>query len=241
MRFHLLIAVSLFGVGCSSPFGGYGELEELDDDAAVTEDSVARDTRAPRDTAEPPEEEDASEPVADTATAKDTAPPKDTATPPPVDTGPPMVAGCSVTLPGATGKESGGLIPVCCTPGATDKAAIMEVFRMVNEHRAANGRGALVYDDNLEGAIQAHCEHMSKHTFFDHSAPESAVSSFTTRAKKCGASAGGENIAWGYSSAKSVMDGWKTSPGHNSNMLGSSWKRMAVGKAGTHWGQMFAP
>jgi uncharacterized protein YkwD len=221
-------------IGCGSPFGAFSETE--DDDAAsdgesnVETDSAATDTNVVATDS-------------GTATTTDSGapppPPPDTAPPPPPpDTGPPTVAGCSLTLTGATGKEEGGLIPVCCTPGSTDKAAIMEVFRMVNEHRAANGRPALVYDEKLEAPIQGHCEHMKVHSFFDHSAPEGVVSSFTSRASKCGASAGGENIAWGYSSAAQVMDGWKKSPGHNSNMLGS-WKRIGIGKSGTYWGQIF--
>jgi hypothetical protein len=65
--------------------------------------------------------------------------------------------GCRTTLTGATGSEPNGIIPVCCTPSATEKAAINEVFRLLNEHRQANGVGALSYDPLLEEAIQGHC------------------------------------------------------------------------------------
>lgn len=235
-----LLAVTL-SIGCGSPFGAFSEAEDEDgatdggsvDDSPSESDSGARtDTNVvATDSGSPGTDSGAPPPP-----PPDTAPP-----PPPLDTGPPTGGSCSVTLAGATGKEEGGLIPVCCTPGSTDKAAIMEVFRMVNEHRAANGKAALTYDEKLEAPIQGHCEHMKVHSFFSHNAPESAVSSFTGRASKCGASAGGENIAWGYSSAASVMDGWKKSPGHNSNMLSGSWRRMAVGKSGTYWGQLFGP
>src|SRR5687767_15113430 len=38
------------------------------------------------------------------------------------DPGPaPSPAGCSLTRPGGTGGEPGGVIPVCCTPAADDK------------------------------------------------------------------------------------------------------------------------
>ena len=37
----------------------------------------------------------------------------------------------------------------------------------------------------------------------------------------------GENIAYGYPSADAVFNGWRTSPGHNANMLNSSFKEMA--------------
>ncbi|MBK7400666.1 MAG: CAP domain-containing protein [Myxococcales bacterium] len=179
---------------------------------------------------------DTGTPVGDAA-AKDTgvAPPTDTGTPP-TDSGTGGV--CSVTAAGATGKEPGGAIPVCCAPTAVEKTAVMEVFKLINAHRAANGKPALTYDTKLEAAIQAHCQHMATHTFFDHVAPEAAVASFTTRASKCGTGASGENIAWGYPTPAAVMDGWKKSPGHNANMLGAH-TRIGIGKSGTYWGQIF--
>jgi uncharacterized protein YkwD len=41
-----------------------------------------------------------------------------------------------------------------------------------------------------------------------------------------------ENIAYGYSSAQSVFDGCKNSPGHNANMLNPSFKVIGIGYAG---------
>lgn len=150
----------------------------------------------------------------------------------------------TMNLAGATGSESGGLIPVCCVPSAAEKADIAEVFRLLNAHRAANGRAALSYDDELEAAIEGHCHHMAAHDFFDHTAPEAAVASPWTRAGLCGTSASGENIAAGQRSPAAVMESWKNSSGHNANMLNASFKRVGVGKAsggawGVYWGQIF--
>lgn len=146
---------------------------------------------------------------------------------------------CSVEEPGATGNEPGGMIPVCCAPTAGEKAEIDEVFRLLNEHRQANGVAPLAYDNQLEAAIQGHCLHMAEHSFFDHSAPESSVNSPWTRAELCGTSAGGENIANGQSSPAAVMTSWKGSPGHNGNMLDPDFKRVGIGRTGSYWGQIF--
>lgn len=153
--------------------------------------------------------------------------------------GPPPAAGCSVTLPNASGKEPGGAIPVCCTPGASDKAMIDEAFALLNAHRMANGRSALAYDPKLEQAIQGHCQHMAEHTFFAHDAPEGAVARFTERAKACGASASGENIAYNQRSPAQVMTSWKNSSGHNMNMLSTGYKRVGIGLHAWRWGQIF--
>lgn len=146
---------------------------------------------------------------------------------------------CSVEQPGATGSEPGGLIPVCCAPTAAEKADIDGVFALLNEHRANNGVGPLAYDNQLEAAIQGHCIHMAAHPFFDHSAPESSVSSPWTRAEMCGTSAGGENIANGQSSPADVMSSWIGSSGHNANMLDPDFTRVGIGRHGSYWGQIF--
>jgi len=146
---------------------------------------------------------------------------------------------CSLVVPGATGQEPGGDIPVCCAPTDADRDAIDEVFALLNEHRLSHGRPPLVYDPALESAIQGHCMHMAWHEFFSHDAPEYVVGSPWDRASLCDADAHGENIAWGYESPKDVMTGWQWSPGHNANMLNGNFARVGIGKYGTYWGQLF--
>ncbi len=146
---------------------------------------------------------------------------------------------CSKVLEGAAGKETNHEIPTCCTPTNTEKKMVDEVFRLMNEHREANGLRALKYDLKLEAAIQGHCRHMSQHPFFDHGAPEASVSSPWARAKMCGGKAGGENIAMGQRSAAQVMQSWKTSPGHNANMLSPDHRRVGIGYRKGYWGQLF--
>lgn len=172
----------------------------------------------------------------DTGT-RDTGTTVDAVTPPPAETG--GAGTCSRVESGASGSEPGGSIPVCCAPTAVEAEAIREVFRLLNEHRAANGKPPLTYDPKLEATIQGHCMHMATHTFFSHTAPEASIASPWTRAKLCGTSANGENIAAGQQTPAAVMDSWKKSSGHNANMLGN-FKRVGIGKSGRYWGQIFA-
>jgi uncharacterized protein YkwD len=144
-------------------------------------------------------------------------------------------------LDGATGNEPNGQIPVCCTPDSTEKTNIDEVFSLLNAHRAANGLSALAYDTLLEATIQGHCQHMSAHSFFDHTAPEAAVDLPWPRAQLCGTTANAENIAQGYTSPSAVMTGWTNSPGHEANMLTTNSSRVGIGyeATGRYWGQIF--
>ena len=60
--------------------------------------------------------------------------------------------------------------------------------------------------------------------------------SWSQRSRDCGYTYNtgmGENIAAGYPNAQAVFDGWKNSPGHNSNMLGSGYTTIGIGKVVT--------
>ena len=179
-------------------------------------------------------------PSPDPAPATDGGRAPDAASTPGPGPAPSPPAGCTLTRPGGTGSEPGGVIPVCCAPAADDKQLIAEVFRLLNEHRAANGRAALMYDDKLEAAIQGHCRHMAEHSFFDHQAPEAVVGAFTARANLCGAAgASGENIAYNQRTPAAVMDTWIRSSGHNQNMLGANYRRVGICHYQRRWGQIF--
>ncbi len=155
--------------------------------------------------------------------------------------GTPEPAECSLMRDGATGDEPNGEIPVCCAPSVTESTVIEEVFNLLNAHRMDNGVDPLEYDTELEAAIQGHCLHMSQHTFFDHEAEEDGVVLPWDRAKLCGTSANGENIAQGQRSAAAVMEAWTESQGHNENMLNPRFTRVGIGYVadGRYWGQIF--
>jgi uncharacterized protein YkwD len=156
-----------------------------------------------------------------------------------VDSGP-QPGSCTKAFTGGSGAEPGGIIPVCCIPTTTQKAEAMAVFNLLNQYRQQMGRSVLTYDVKLEASIQGHCEHMARHDFFDHVAPETSVKDPFVRAPLCGTPANAENIAWNQQTPAAVMTAWKNSPGHNTNMLQTSWKRVGVGRAGAYWGQVFA-
>ncbi|MBR2979591.1 MAG: CAP domain-containing protein [Myxococcaceae bacterium] len=150
-------------------------------------------------------------------------------------------------ISGATGGEPDHLVPVCCDYGLEERRLADELFALLNAYRAENGLEALERDDGLDRAMQGHCHHMAIHPFFDHIAPEEDIASPWTRAQLCGASANGENIAAGQSSAAAVMESWKSSPGHNANMLDAGFRRVGVGAFVSpegapyplYWGQLF--
>lgn len=112
----------------------------------------------------------------------------------------------------------------------------IEFVRILNEYRVNNGLQPLLVSDMISEACDRHNSDMGKYRFFDHYTQNGsdwfavgaspwdrmALSGYTYNTYK------GENIAAGYSTAASVFQGWKNSPGHNANMLGANFKVLGV-------------
>jgi uncharacterized protein YkwD len=119
-----------------------------------------------------------------------------------------------------------------------------EVVALTNTYRTANGCGALRIDTRLVAAARAHSTDMVTKNFFSHTG--SNGSTFVQREAAAGYTTGAsaENIAWGYRSAKQVVDGWINSAGHRANILNCASVAVGVGLAykadGTpYWTQDF--
>jgi len=138
-----------------------------------------------------------------------------------------------------------------CIPGSdwpverADLAA--EVVVLVNQHRASIGLQPLVASPTLTASAVWKSRHMAKYGYMAHSdpAPPVARGAFD-RTETCGYPANssqGENIAYGYPTARAVMDGWLASPGHRQNIEGASFRAIGVGAAfgsmGFAWTQNF--
>ncbi|MFF4603406.1 CAP domain-containing protein [Streptomyces sp. NPDC001339] len=119
--------------------------------------------------------------------------------------------------------------------------ATARVLELVNSERGKAGCAPLKLNTKLTKAAQDHSEDMAEHRDMSHtgsdgSAPEERI----TRAGYQWSSYG-ENVAYGYSTPESVMEGWMTSPGHKRNILDCSFKEIGVGLAqpGDYWTQDF--
>lgn len=117
-----------------------------------------------------------------------------------------------------------------------------EVLEIVNAERAAAGLSALAFDATLQDIAQARAVETT--TQWSHTRPNGQ--SCFTMYDEYGYSYGyaGENIALGYSSPQSVMDGWMNSPGHRANILSSNFGRIGVGvyeyNGRIYWTQNFS-
>jgi uncharacterized protein YkwD len=130
-----------------------------------------------------------------------------------------------------------------------------EVLTIVNQHRAAGascgGRARpattpLVMDPTLRCAARLHSLDMAQKGYFDHTgldgrSPFDRIDDVDYD----GSYPLGENIAWGSSTARQVMEGWMNSPGHCENIMNPEFGEIGVGYAfpelgrGPYWTQKF--
>ncbi len=104
---------------------------------------------------------------------------------------------------------------------------INEVYEITNNYRSLVGVSSLTLDSSLVEAASIRAKELSNS--FSHTRPNG--SSCFTVLSELGISYGtaGENIAAGYSSSQSVMEGWHSSSGHYQNIISSKFKKIGIG------------
>lgn len=104
---------------------------------------------------------------------------------------------------------------------------INEVYEITNNYRSLVGVPSLTLDSSLVEAASIRAKEISDS--FSHTRPNG--SSCFTVLSELGISYGtaGENIAAGYSSSQSVMEGWRSSSGHYQNIISSKFKKIGIG------------
>ena len=129
---------------------------------------------------------------------------------------------------------------------ATDSARTfeLEVARLVNIERAKEGLSPLSFSDELSKVARAKSQDMAAKNYFNHVSPTYGDPFAMMKSFGISYRTAGENIAKGYYSAESVVNGWMNSSGHRANILNGSFNKIgvgyAVGKNGTpYWTQMF--
>ena len=162
-----------------------------------------------------------------------------------------LVVTAPAGIPGAT--QTANAVVGNCTAGSdwgterSDLAA--QVLTLVNQHRASKGLSQLTASTTLTNASVWKARHMAKYLYMSHNDPAPPVARTTgDRLLACGypatTSGWGENIAYGYTTASAVMQGWLNSPGHRANIENASFRSLGVGVAVSntnriYWAQAF--
>ena len=117
------------------------------------------------------------------------------------------------------------------------KIADDKMLELVNAHRVANGAGTLEWDPILAETSTEKSQHMVDHNYMEHSYKGISTGCVQEIAWKHNIDS--ENCLANYSYAitntgainlaTAMFNQWKASPGHNENMLDSTWKEFGFG------------
>ena len=125
-------------------------------------------------------------------------------------------------------------------------ASIVRVLELTNMERQRAGLAPLTLSSELTAAAQNYSQVLAETGCFRHDC--GTVPNFTDRISLAGytnMSAAGENIAAGYPTPESVVEGWMNSAGHRANLLSPNYVEIGIGVAsgsntyGIFWTQDF--
>ena len=108
-----------------------------------------------------------------------------------------------------------------------------QAFTATNANRAHAGLKALKPNDCLRHAAVRQARKMAQQERMFHQDLGRVL-------RDCHLNTAGENVAYGFSSGKSVVnDGWMNSQGHRDNILSTSFTLMGIGARKGHDGQWY--
>jgi len=117
-------------------------------------------------------------------------------------------------------------------PNATPLNALEdEIVRLVNVQRSYHGLGPLLQNWQASRVARYKSEDMILKNYFAHISPTYGSPFVMMESFGLKFSAAAENIAYGQTSAKAVIDSWMNSPGHKANILSKSFTHIGVGAA----------
>ena len=147
----------------------------------------------------------------------------------------------STTAPSTTASSTTTTAPPTTSGSGQsgDRALEQRVIDLTNAERQRHGCPPLANNDRLHAAALAHSVDMAEQRYFSHTSLDG--SSLRDRIDRQGYSWRmiAENIAMGYRTPESVVDGWMNSAGHRANILNCDLAEIGVGHDRTYWTQNF--
>jgi uncharacterized protein YkwD len=132
-----------------------------------------------------------------------------------------VATGCSL---GAGSRAHATTAAVAAGQRPCPAADLSTVVQLVNDTRRRAGLHQLDTDTPLARFANSRSAAMAAEHLLSHSGWENAI-------RRAGLvdNALGENVAYNYATPDAVMKGWMRSPGHRSNILHRTFKRLGVG------------
>jgi uncharacterized protein YkwD len=135
------------------------------------------------------------------------------------------MAGCGSTTPAGPSD-----VPRAAVPDTPIASALID---LTNTERSRAGLATLRPEPRLMHAAQLQADQNARFGRLDHVLPEAPYPRPQDRLAAAGYpwQASGENLAFGYPDASSVVTGWMNSSGHRANILNGTFTEIGVGYA----------
>lgn len=132
--------------------------------------------------------------------------------------------GVKVYVPSGDDDDKPDITPA---PTFTEEQFAAEIFRLTNVERAKHGKPLVQTNNDLNKAAMERAKEIS--IKFSHTRPDGTDSTSILSEYGIPDYNGGENIAAGFTSPQSTIDGWMNSPGHRVALLNTYSTHLGVG------------
>jgi uncharacterized protein YkwD len=146
-----------------------------------------------------------------------------------------LVAGCAVPVGSSSPPPARSTAPSALGPTES------RIFDLVNSERRRQGLAAVVYNPDLDRMAKIQAQNMARFQKMAHVLPESGLPTLVDRAHYAGYPYGrlAENVAEGFPSAQTVVQGWMASKGHRANILDGDVLETGIGIARSPSGVLY--
>jgi uncharacterized protein YkwD len=148
-----------------------------------------------------------------------------------------LLGGCTVPVNTKSSPSTAATERAPTTLGATES----RIFGLVNAERRRQGLPDLVYNPQLDRMAKIQAQNMARFQKMAHVIPEATLPTLTDRARESGYPYArlAENVALGYPSAETVVEGWMASKGHRANILNRDVEETGIAIARSSAGGLY--
>jgi uncharacterized protein YkwD len=123
------------------------------------------------------------------------------------------------------------LLCVAATAAAVEPSneiTAANVLRLMNDYRAQEGLAPLHADVVLDEAAADRMRHMEEESFWSHVSPEGMSPFHWLDERAYHYRAAGENLAYGFETARLLVQSWMESHGHRANIMSASYEDCGI-------------
>ena len=102
------------------------------------------------------------------------------------------------------------------------------VLRLMNDYRASEGLAPLHSDERLDLAAADRMQHMEEESYWSHQSPRGESPFDWLDRRDYHYRAAGENLAYGFETARLLVQSWMESSGHRANILSPAYEDCGI-------------